>query len=270
MKSPVVGLLLAAAVAAVSVGARADDAPPPAGACPFPASDAQSLVARGLVRAARAKLDECLAVCDGAERERCASARDALHVPTILVTVTDTTPEAAPRKDVRVVVDGEDRKPNEPLEVDPGTHLVQVQGPRVGAEKKIVVAADAKGQPVTFETPKVALEVEAAQGGKSPVPWVLVGVGFTGILVGMITAISAELLLVRDPESSEPYPPYVPNPTLRTAGIATVVSGIVLVGGGIIWHFLDRTGLPPAKPQTGIAPFAVPGSAWGLALTQTF
>lgn len=254
--------------------ARADEAPTndpaSAPACPFPASDANELATKGLVRAARAKLDQCLGACEGAERERCATARAALRVPTIVVTVADTTPEAAPRTDVRVLVDGEAQKPNVPIEVDPGAHLVQVQGPRIGAERKVTVAPDATKLAVPFETPKVALEVEAAQGGKLVWPWVFVGLGFTGIVVGMITAIAAEMFPVRDPESSDPYPPYVPNPTFRKVGIGTVVTGIAFVAGGIIWHFLDKTGSSPAKPKTGFSPWVAPGAGWGVAFTQTF
>ena len=242
--------------------ARADDP------CIYPASQATELVSRGLVRAARTKLDACVETCSGDERTRCEDARRTLHVPTAIVRVTAPTGE--PRDDVRVVIDGDEAKPNVPIEVDPGTHLVQVQGPRIGESRKVDVAADSTDLEIAFHTAKNAVEIEAEQGGGSGWPWVLVGVGFTGVVTGMIVAAVGEIAKVPDPNGDNPYD-LIPNPTLRTVGIATVISGIALVGGGIIWHFLDPTRRSPQRAGFSVTVRPIEGGAsLGLMLPLAF
>lgn len=243
-----------------SARAAADEA-----ACPFPAADAKELAGRDLVRAARTKLQSCVGACAGEELSMCRAALDALHVPTIVVTVTDSTEARAPRADVRVVVDGEEAKPNVPIEVDPGPHLVQVQGARIGAEQKIVVGGGARDLAVTFETPKNAIEVEAEQGGPGLWPWVVISTGFVGIVSGVILAAVAQLNPIRDPDTDA----VDPDPTLRAAGVTAVILGIGFVGGGIIWHFLEKKPVTAKPTRTGIAPWIGPG-LFGVALENRF
>ncbi len=256
-------IALVALAAASLVGARA--AADEGAACPFPASDAKELAGRDLVRAARTKLQSCVAACTGEEHAMCRAALDALHVPTIVVTVADSTEARAPRSDVRVVVDGEEAKPNVPIEVDPGPHLVQVQGARIGAEQRIVVGGGARDLAVTFETPKNAVEVEAEQGGPGAWPWVFIGTGFVGITMGMILAAVAQMKPVRDPDTDR----FEPDETLRAAGVTSVILGIGFVGGGIIWHFLEKKPVAAKPTRTAIAPWIGAGS-FGLAMERVF
>lgn len=112
-------------------------------------------------------------------------------------------------------------------------------------------------------------------------PWIVVGVGGAAIITGVILLIAAPKLPDGCAENpSDGIGKCPPDKSLSTAelatnlpraGIITMLAGTAVVGGGLLWHFLEPTGPVTAsgviKPR--LTPAVAPGYA-GMSLGGTF
>ena len=128
-------------------------------------------------------------------------------------------------------------------------------------------------------------------------PWIMVGVGGVGAVVGVVVLVVAPKLppgcvqgkedtcFVVDPDGTQ-RPPKTEaervdvdekngraetSVNTRRVGLVMVIAGVAVVGGGLLWHFLEPTG-PVAstgffKPK--VTPEVAPGYA-GMSVGGTF
>jgi hypothetical protein len=183
---------LVAACCASSL-ARADDK----AACMSAYEQTQTLRKQGKLDAAREQAEACSReVCAAFIRSDCGKWLDELKAaqPTMVVTVRDAAGQ--PSANARVSLDGAPwpAKVGAAAPVSPGTHklLVEIDGEPPHAED-VVVRDGEKNHAVTvsFEhaaAPATTGATEAAPPARSPLPWIVGGVGVAGVVVGAVFA----------------------------------------------------------------------------------
>lgn len=114
-------------------------------------------------------------------------------------------------------------------------------------------------------------------GGHTVYPWILVGLGGAAIAAGAVALVLAPELPANCDSGTGDCKP-VPNQDLSkdreqagyhagltTWGPITMIGGGLLVGGGLLWHFLEPSGSSAASNKTRLTPSVGPGFA-GLSL----
>ena len=151
------------------------------------------------------------------------------------------------------------------IEFDPGTYALRFEHAGATVEKEIVLRPGKKNKTVevSFEKSPIAStapapsgrerdasHAPAQQGTKSPVPWILGGVGVALVGVGGFFWLSAEGSR-SDLESSN----CAPNcdrgavddiKTQRLVGDILAIGGVVAIGAAVIWLVMDSSA-PPAN-----------------------
>jgi len=250
---------VASTLVAGAVPARAEQ---PATACAYLPQDVDALAARGLVLAAREKYRACASSCVGEERAQCEARLGALDVqiPRLRVVVRDR--DGKPVSQAEVTIDGVDAGGAlaAPQELDPGTHLVRVVSARVRGEQKVVLILGDTSRTVAFDEPHpIDPNAETPeQRSHGAGPWVVIGVGFTGIFLGIALAAAGQI--ASDHNGN-------PNAAFRDPGIALTLGGLGTVAGGLLWHYLE----PSAKRTSGtwLSPW-IAGNALGAVVQRSF
>lgn len=145
----------------------------------------------------------------------------------------------------------------------------------------------ASSAPTATAPPTAAPTTTAPKGedrGHTPYPWIMVGVGGAGVIVGVVMIATAPTLPTscnkqteicdRIPgESAQDYKDRqtragnaISQP--RNGGIVTAIGGALIVGG-LLWHFLEPTGPADATGKPKLRPDAGPGYA-GLSFGGSF
>lgn len=125
-------------------------------------------------------------------------------LPTVVLIARDANGHDLP--DVQVELDGRvlaGSLDGRPIEVDPGSHLFRFVRGEVGDEQRVLIVAGEKNRQVVArlsadssesEPSKVTDEPRAANHGsaRSPLPWIIGGVGVLAIGVGAYVGIDAK------------------------------------------------------------------------------
>ena len=164
---------------------------------------------------------------------------------------------------------------------DAGTHRTKIDN----LKKQIAAAPPPAVAPPIVAPPPVEVREHTVP------PWIVVGVGGAGVIVGAV------LLIVRPkfPKSCDeatgkckPDPALDPNSQpakdgvlkdqdaastsvgLRTGGTVALIAGGAVLVGGLLWHFLEPTGpVTKASVKPSLTPAVAPGYA-GLSLGGSF
>jgi hypothetical protein len=235
---------------------------------------AQHARAAGKLREAREHLLRCGdESCPAIVRRDCAKWQSEVTelLPGVVLGAKD--PKGADLFDVNVTLDGEPlvtHLDGKAVAVDPGAHTFTftVSGQPPVAERVLVkegekaralnvtfAAAPRAGEPAPSAPPRPgATGGEGHRGGHSVAPWILVGVGSTIAFTGVVMYLAAPALpsncdaatstcVIRLNESSAD----LANDQDRAGahvfwhkvGLLTFAGGALVVGGGLLWHFLE-------------------------------
>jgi tetratricopeptide (TPR) repeat protein len=179
------------------------------------------------------------------------------------------------------------RAPSAP---DVGTYQAKIEN-----LKKQVAAAQTATAPATTTAPTTTAP---ANGGAPPPtgevrehtawPWVVTGVGGAVALIGIVLIATTSSLPAGCNEATQQCD-YLPGENRVTdagklkdrqeeagrifaqpkIGLGLTIGGLALVGGGLIWHFLEPTGPKESSSKTKVRPALAPGFA-GLSVGGTF
>jgi dipeptidyl aminopeptidase/acylaminoacyl peptidase len=180
--------------------------------------------------------------CSDGVRDACAAAYDAVvaSMPAITVTARDARGAIM---DARVVIDGRDAAgAHGVFVVDPGEHVVRVDGVD-GVEQHVTVAAnDRKRLVFTSNVPD-----PHAHAVHSTWPWVVMTAGGAGVVTGTALTI-ASLVMYADVRAAcsswttscmdkqqEGHDLHALNYT----GIGLIIGGATVAAIGLLWHFLE-------------------------------
>lgn len=282
-----VGVFLVASAA--SVAARADAAPyPVCGASrpsPGQTSAAHAMYLAGKVAFDEAEYDKAI----GNFRE--AYSRDCTKHDLLVIIARAYELKGDRAEAVRALETYVERVPSSP---DVDTHKRRIAKLREELAKRaaepapqVPVAAqppdESPRDPGSPQPPPPAAQPEGSSGGHTVFPWIVVGVG------GVATTVGAVLLGVSNTQSypdecdghttvcDDPDP--VKEEELRseagrikawrtTWGPGLTAGGLVLVAGGLVWHFLEPSS-SAAQARVRVQPLVSPHVA-GLGATGTF
>jgi tetratricopeptide (TPR) repeat protein len=128
------------------------------------------------------------------------------------------------------------------------------------------------------------------EGGHTPYPWILVGVGGAAIVVGGILLVVAPKLPPNCDDATNICTSNAVDPSspaakaalkndqdnagkhvgLTTGGLVAIIGGVGLLGAGLVWHFVEPTGSSSSASRTPhLTPAVAPGYA-GLSLGASF
>ncbi|MEO7093923.1 MAG: hypothetical protein ABI175_11775 [Polyangiales bacterium] len=268
------GLRAVALVLVVAHAAPALAAPDKA-ACVAAHADAQSLRAKGKLRAAHEALLTCAAnACPSLVKVDCTRWIPEVDAqqPTLIAKASDA--EGHDLADVKLLVDGEvlqETLDGQQVEVDPGPHRLRWESPgHEPVENDIVVVEGEKARTIVVQFPVV----EKVEGPLMPrprgaLPWVFgaASVVALGSFVAFGLAGKSELDDLKD--SCAPKCDPTARDSVHTKFLVADISlGIAVVTGGIAaWLFLRKMPLEPqpATTSVGFAPVAGGGgvAVWG-------
>jgi hypothetical protein len=140
--------------------------------------------------------------------------------------------------------------------------------------------ATSTGAPTTTATSTATTPTSSPGGGHTIPPWIVTGAGGAALITGGILYVIGAGKVSTADKDCNPNPPGSRQCTnqnaindgnsgrsLETVGLIVGVVGILGVGGGLVWHFLEPTG--PSSPSAGLAPAVGPGYA-GVSLGGSF
>lgn len=281
-----VGLFLVAN--AVAVAARADAAPYPVCGASKPSSS-QTAAAHAMYLAGKVAFDEAeYDKAIGNFRE--AYSRDCTKHDLLVIIARAYELKGDRAEAVRALETYVERVPSSP---DLDTHKRRIAKLREELAKRQAETATvapkaeppAEPPPEGERPPPPPAQPEASSGGHTVLPWILVGVG------GVTTTVGAVLLGV---SNTQPYPQEcdgnaltckVPGDKAREEqlraeagrikdwrtkwGPGLTVGGLVLVAGGLVWHFLEPSASSSSQARVRVQPLVSPHLA-GLGATGTF
>lgn len=294
MRGPlVVSLVLLSAVGGTSAAFAGEKE-----ACLTASVEGQQSRAAGKLVEAKEKFLVCAReVCPPIVRQDCSTWNDevAKVIPTVSIGVKDA--QGHDLFDVRVSVDGRvvtEHLDGKSFPMDPGTHVVRAEdGAHAPVEERILVKEGEKARPVNlkFAVPKAQGEAKPgepapespnadAAPGRSPLPFVVLGVGVAATAVGIglhfkgkgdfpencdeATGKCANGPDVVDLQRSFEDAEAAVN--TRNVGTALAVGGSAFIVGGLVWFFLDS---PAPKKTARVLPGFGPGYA-GLSFSSAF
>ena len=244
-------------------------------ACLAASEKGQQARAAGRLREAR----EHFVVCGGAGcpalvRTDCAQWKSELAqaLPTVVFGARDK--QGRDLFDVIVSMDGETivkKLDGKAVTVDPGKHTFRFEAEGFPAVSETVLIKEgerARVVDVTFVREGDSETKVAPAGGEkghTPYPWIVVGLGAVGVAAGAVLVVTAPDRPANCDASTEKCTrlPGQSDAAFRknqedagTAdsqpllGYVVAGSGLALVAGGLLWHFLEPTG--SEKPSTGL------------------
>ncbi|MBX3185985.1 MAG: tetratricopeptide repeat protein [Labilithrix sp.] len=174
-----------------------------------------------------------------------------------------------------------ERVPNSP---EAGTHRTRIDNLKKkdleAQQAAHAAAATASPPPATTSAPP-----PAEQSGHTAFPWIVVAAGGAAILTGVILHVAAPPFPENCDRATDTCAP-LPNESAAAAqtrrdkagqhggmtlgGTIAIIGGIGIVGGGLLWHFLEPSGTPSSesgKPK--LRPEGGPGYA-GFSLGGAF
>lgn len=240
-------------------------------------------------------------VCPQVVRQDCATWQDEVgkSLPTVSIGFRDA--EGHDILDVKISVDGKlvtDHLDGKSFPVDPGTHVFRADdGVHPPVEERVLVKEGEKARAINLrlpagksagggagsagEKPTEPEKPEAAEsGGRSVVPFVLMGVGVvaTGVGLGMHFAgkgafpdnCKADETTVagrdgtctptpEDPTGQTSGEKAQSSVNLRNAGTAVTFGGLAVALGGLVWFFVDS---PAPKKTALVRPVPVIGQGF--------
>jgi len=245
-------------------------------------------------------------VCPPVVRQDCATWQDEVgkSLPTVSVGVRDQ--DGHDLLDVKISVDGQlvtEHLDGKSFPVDPGTHIIRAEdGTHPPVEEKVLVKEGEKARAINLRIVTSAAKPPSPAGnpqdtppppadatpGRSPLPFVLIGVGAaafgTGLALHFVGKGNFPANCRADADKVEgrdgTCTPTPEDPTgqrsgedamsavnLRNAGTALALGGGAVFLGGLVWFFVDT----PAKKKatTRLVPSVGPGYA-GLGLSGRF
>lgn len=293
MRGPlVVSLILFSAVGGTSAAYAGEKE-----ACLAASVEGQQSRAAGKLVEAKEKFLVCAReVCPPIVRQDCSTWNDevAKVIPTVSVGVKDA--QGHDMFDVRVSVDGRvvtEHLDGKSFPIDPGTHVVRAEdGAHAPVEERILVKEGEKARPVNLKFAAPKPQGDAKPGdpapespgadespGRSPFPFVVLGVGVAATAVGIglhfkgkgdFPSNCDETTKVCSPgpgvdvaQTSDAAQSAV---NLRNVGTALAVGGSAFIVGGLVWFFLDS---PAPKKTARVLPGFGPGYA-GLSFSSAF
>lgn len=291
-------LLLASVIVLGALPARAGEKE----VCLDSSIDGQKARKSGKLVEAKEKFAICARdVCPQVVRQDCVTWQDEVNksIPTVTVGVRDA--DGHDLLDVRISIDGQlvtEHLDGKSFPVDPGTHVFRAEdGKHPAVEERVLVKEGEKARAINLRVSATAA-VAAPPGtnpetpsettpGRSPLPFVLLGVGAATLGVGLGLHFTGAGNFPANCKSDAAKvdgrdgtcTPTPQDPTgqisgedamsavnLRNAGTGMAVGGGVLLLGGLVWFFLDT---PSSKASTRILPSVGPGFA-GLGMSGTF
>ncbi len=261
-------------------------------ACTAAREDGQRARAHGKLVEARRRFVLCAAetsACAEPVRTDCETwAAEVLEeTPTIVIGAQDRTGRDV--MNVTVAIDGEivaKELDGKSIALDPGEHDIVLQRGAERLHHTIVVKERVKAQPIVMKVGGgIDVDTPARDlGGHSVWPWAVVALGGAVIASGLAVALTAPPLPAgcdADTRRCTPAPSETAqafaqrqddagNSTDQTiVGIVVAGTGGLIVGGGLLWHFLE-----PAEPRRGairrrFAPWMA-HDAGGVAASGTF
>lgn len=261
-------------------------------ACLAASESGQHARAAGKLREARERFVVCAAEeCPAIVRRDCAqwNAELAQTLPTVVFGARDR--EGRDLFDVAVSVDGETvvtKLDGKSVTVDPGKHTFRFEaaGFEPVSETALIKEGDrARAIDVTLGGGDPAPPGGGrAEGGHTPYPWIVVGLGAAGVAAGAVIVLTSperpancnaetqtctRLPGQSDADFAE---------SQRTAGTAdsqpvvgwiVAGAGAAFVAGGLIWHLLEPTGAEKTSSRVRFAPWTS-GQSSGVALGGRF
>jgi hypothetical protein len=272
--------------------------------CTAAAEDGQRARAAGQLVSARRQFLECSAEdCPALVRRDCAqwASSVAESLPTIVVDARDGAGRDV--GDVSVSIDGTivaSSLDGKAIPVDPGPHtLVFARAGSPPVTEKVIIKEGARGRTfvvrlggaavATSDAPKSA-DTSAPTGaprGHTWPPWLLVGVGAAFAGTGVVLLATTPALPAGCDASTSQCTQLSADETPASLkqrqndagraknqprlGAVVIGGGLLIVTGGLLWHFLERTGPAPAPSQRGarIVPWSTSSGA-GVAAVGTF
>jgi hypothetical protein len=257
---------MAAVLVAASRDARAD-----AQECSAAAESGQTFRASGKWLDAREKFLACSATsCPSVVRTDCAKwASETLDgIPTIVVDARDAAGKDL--TDVAVSIDGKmvtTKLDGRGIPLDPGAHKLRFEhAGHAAIDDEIVAKEQVKGRRIAVTFAKASSGGPAAETPvreHSVIPWILVGVGGTLIVAGVVVWVTAPSVPPNCNSSSRTCTPPAVNGTIQNDQAQAEkngnrhiiaeglwVGGGVIAVGGLVWHFLEPTG-PEKKTAPG-------------------
>jgi hypothetical protein len=133
--------------------------------------------------------------------------------------------------------------------VDPGPHVIRSSAPGVPSQEVPFTVAEGETRTVTLSWPDAPAKPSAKVADapvvveRSPLPWVVIGVGATSIAVGSVFGGLAFREHARSCDEANTCEPEGLDRGRTYAGVSTwtIASGAALVAGGIVWRWLDGT-----------------------------
>lgn len=202
--------------------------------------------------------------------------------------------------DVSVSIDGEPlakKLDGKSISVDPGPHTFKFEmagAPPVieralvkeGEKTRVIAVTFAVGGPASEPGPAAAAPPPAREApapsqtverGHTVLPWVVVGIGAAVVVTGVVFALVAPSLPPNCDQERRSCAPLPGESTAQFAkdqqdaarsdaqpveGLVIATIGLAVVGGGLLWHFLEPTGSSRAGALR-FTPWAAPGSTGG-------
>ncbi|HEY3497331.1 MAG TPA: tetratricopeptide repeat protein [Polyangiaceae bacterium] len=170
------------------------------------------------------------------------------------------------------------REPNSPERAQISRRIevlkkqIEAEPPPVAATATAQPAADAPPEPPPSSAPHEPAPSRGPSTTMKVLPWVVVGAGGVMTLTGTLVYSKAHQEVNDYKElcgGTENCPPGQEVPAneaakRETIGSVVAISGLVVLGGGLLWYALT-----PKSPRTAITPVAYPGYA-GLAVDGRF
>jgi hypothetical protein len=315
----VAAFVVGAGLFAVATNAAAD-----VQACLGASEKGQRARAAGKLREAREQFLVCGAdACPGLVRKDCIhwNTEIAASLPTVVFGAKDK--QGRDLFDVTVSMESEvlvKKLDGKSVTIDPGKHTFKFESSGLPAQTETVLVKEgerARNISVVFENPAPVTTAATSsgggddktdkadktdkpdkadkadappqEGGHTPYPWIVVGVGVATVVVGGAIALSSpsrppncnQATQTCSKQQNESDAQFVADQqragtadSQPILGLAVAGIGIALVAGGLLWHFLEPT-TTEAKPAAQarlpfrVAPFTT-GTSSGLVAAGTF
>jgi hypothetical protein len=228
-------------------------------------------------------------VCPQVVRQDCAGWQDEVgkSLPTVSVGFRD--PEGHDILDVKISVDGKvvtEHLDGKSFPVDPGTHVFRANdGVHPPVEERVLVKEGEKARAINLRLPSTATSgtsstptaepkvADESGGGRSAIPFVLMGVGAVGAGVGLGLHFAGKgafpdncseesricQSIPEDPNSVSSTEKAQSAVNLRNAGTVVTFGSLAVALGGLVWFFLDS---PSPKKTALVRPTPVVGQGF--------
>lgn len=271
------GALIVLAAMSISIAAAAG---PDVQACLSASEKGQKARTAGKLREAREHFVICGSdTCPALVRHDCAQWNSELAstLPTVVFGAKDH--QGRDLFDVTVSMDGEmivKKLDGKSVTVDPGKHTFRFESPglttvtetaliKEGERARVLSATfDGPSVPKPVKDPSPSTDRPVEEGGHTPYPWIVVGLGAVGVIAGAVIVLTSPdrpancnattLTCTRLPNESDAdfkrdQEKAGSADSQPVVGFVVAGGGLAVAIGGLLWHFLEPTG--PKKQAAG-------------------